>query len=360
MLPFIFFHLFFIFRKKWYSRDVRKFISHPFILASVLVASCATTSPKKYSVNKAGYATVERAPHMKRPKDTRIKVSLMPTEISEPLNRSAFIERQKQSNKYRQEAWDLEDRLKREQSGNFVAMDKVWEPEFHYRVFFKGNSKQTLADYTSNPVFKAGDYPTKAELDAHVDDVVKRLLKKDAYIGHSIGERYGNIETGLTLNEFGKLAGLQDLHEDPFIKLAFIRPFDPPEAIDPRLETQIRYLSRSKQLNAFVLTSLTVGRIVLRDGCFFLDNKTGVDPLVHFHKEVGVTLDTQGYIVIVNRLSNSNDVARVGEWAGWGDGIRDMTKPEIVEPLQAACGKHPIVRIGTPKSRFGERPKFRR
>jgi len=319
---------------------------------AVLLTACATTSPKKFSLNPAGYATVERAPHMKRPDQTKPPVQTGPIET---VDRSEALLRQQAYNLHRAEAWALEDRLKQEQPDNFVAMDLVWEPALHYVVLFKANAAQTLANYTTNPVFKPSDnYYTRDELEAYAKTVRKRLSEKHAVISSHVNERYANFDTGLTREEFAELEGLQDLHTDPRVKLSFIKPFEPVEAIDSRLKPHIRYLSRADNLNGIVLTSLTVGRIVLRDGCFFLDKPRGQDPLVRFHKEVGITLDEKGFIIIKNRLSNSDHVARVGEWAGWGDGIREVTKPEILAPLQAACGGHPVVHIGTPHTRYGE------
>lgn len=60
----------------------------------------------------------------------------------------------------------------------------------------------------------------------------------------------------------------------------------------------------------------------------------------------------------MNRMANvgiENRTARVGELAGWGDGIRRIRDSEIIAPLQKACGRHPVVSIGTPSSRYGDR-----
>lgn len=251
-----------------------------------LACSCASipTNSENYRLSTGGFEYVERAPASSRPKLTE----------SEPFDyHSDSLRRWSQQSEFETESAELMQTLKTAEAENFVQLRIEWEPEFHYLVLFKRAPEETLARYTQNPIFKTIGVPfNEAELNAHQNIIWKRLSDHNAVVsGHvNVLEGRAELHTGLTREEFDVISSLADLHDDPKVKLEFIAPFEPLEEIDPSLASQIRYLSRANRLNGMVQTSLTKGRIVLRDGCFFLDKKEAKIPWYTFTKKLALAL----------------------------------------------------------------------
>jgi len=129
-------------------------------------------------------------------------------------------------------------------------------------------------------------------------------------------------------------------------------PLESPEAILEEIKPLIRSFPRKEYINSaiFLDFQMQTGTIVLRDGCFFLNTPSPDDPLILFHKEVGLGLDDEGYIVLINRNAVEKYFlkARVGEHTQWRPlGLADNDS-DILDQLHKACGQHEVVAIGVP------------
>ena len=93
---------------------------------------------QKFSLSKAGYASVERAPAA--------------PPIAQPAASSGFgaeMWRFRAQQEYAQEAQTLQAKLRAEEVGNFSELRIEWEPEFHYLVSFRQDAAATLAQHLS-------------------------------------------------------------------------------------------------------------------------------------------------------------------------------------------------------------------
>lgn len=90
-------------------------------------------------------------------------------------------------------------------------------------------------------------------------------------------------------------------------------------SVPPALRPFIRALPQAEKPSGAVLDLGSQHVIVLRDGCFFLDRDGKDDPLVHFPRHVGLTVDDEGYLAFRSRYEGQQDIVRVGLPAetGW-------------------------------------------
>jgi len=320
-----------------------KMRSQIFCFATVIAAtSCASLATSQtYRVGASGFATVENAPSTPPVAEPARPTSSMFSD----MNR---FQKQWEHNDEMQRIWD---RLKVEEAGNFAEMRIEWEPEFHYLVSFRKDAKATLAKYTTNPIFKPHIVGfTETELQEKSALFHQRNITQNVSSHVDVQKGRVMVFPGIYENELDDYPGYKAFADDPMIEFVFNIPLDPSGSISREALPLIKYLAREKTRRSMVLTSLTIGKIVLRDGCFFLDTKGNDDPLVLFHEEVGVGIDDDGYIVLINRMpiAGNDRMTRVGELGGWGDGTRTVTKASVVAPLQDACGPHRVVAIGTP------------
>ncbi|MGB3165190.1 MAG: hypothetical protein WBA68_00220 [Alteraurantiacibacter sp.] len=113
----------------------------------------------------------------------------------------------------------------------------------------------------------------------------------------------------------------------------------------------IRIWPASEQRAGMLNEAADGGRIVLRDGCFYLQQQGNPsdEKLAWFHAETGLDIDAEGYYVLVNRVTGQV-AARVGEMVTWAapNPIRPGG-PSMIE-FRAACGDGEIVTVGNPTS----------
>lgn len=87
----------------------------------------------------------------------------------------------------------------------------------------------------------------------------------------------------------------------------------------------------------------TYDAIVLRDGCFFIDEEGEDDPLAMFPFGIGLHRDEEGYMAFRPRNSaQAQRLARVGTrmQLGYRQAVA-KPPPELIE----ACGSHPVVAV---------------
>lgn len=93
------------------------------------------------------------------------------------------------------------------------------------------------------------------------------------------------------------------------------------------------------------------GRIVIRDGCFFVIGHDRSEKLAYFAREVGLGVDSQGYLALHRRTAERPHLGRIGEMFTWSGPIAiDETAPMVTE-LRDQCGNAPLMHVGIPESR---------
>lgn len=246
-----------------------------------------------------------------------------------------------------QEIQRLSPLLPMNERGNFVGLRMVRDPAVAVEVWFERDAEATLAKYTSHPRFRARE----GGIDPVEGMALNQLWWKrfdDARVPY--GDGVSNIEGTIDFDILVTEAEYREMirgrpwvgDTDPRLRLTFAEP-QPPAFADPSLEPLVRAFARREAATSIVLTSATIGTIVLADGCFRLGSPAG--PLVMFERDAQLDRDAEEYLVI----RHGEDVARVGERAVWGGYPQPRESEDDVRKLRRECGRGELVNVGAPE-----------
>ncbi len=242
--------------------------------------------------------------------------------------------------------------LRTSESGNFTAPRLVHSPDWAYVFYFKRDPAATLARHSKHPRFRAAlARYTRAELDALIAPWVHRFEQARILGGYGSDETFGTADFMLTVthSEYLRMAASAGWSPPDAILLSFADELRAP-ASDPRAAPLVRIFPQADRSTAFVDMSATLGRIVLRDGCFRVERADGATGLAYFAREAGLTIDEDGYLALRARTRADAPAGRIGEmfvWAGYGTVTEAMA---MVPELRERCGQGPIMHVGSPTS----------
>jgi hypothetical protein len=98
------------------------------------------------------------------------------------------------------------------------------------------------------------------------------------------------------------------------------------------------------------------GRIILVNGCFYIARRGQPDRLAYFPREIGLTLDEEGYLALKPRNTDARVSGRVGEEFTWAGPMGPVPEgAPMVSELRQQCGAAPIKAISFPESRRNAR-----
>ncbi len=149
------------------------------------------------------------------------------------------------------------------------------------------------------------------------------------------------LKFGIYINEALQIDVLKPLWADPSVRMTFNSPLYPAEAVSSELTEAIQVFPRSSMRALGVTLMARRGKIVLKNGCFFMD-----DHLVIFPEEAGLALDDEGYIVVFNRAVSFSMRGRIGEDVSWAGSSVHNVDPSELQALRAKCGDHPLKYVG--------------
>ena len=246
--------------------------------------------------------------------------------------------------------------LRTKEAGNFTAPRMIHYPDWAYVFYFKRDPDATLARHSRNPRFKAARARyTQEELDALIKPWVERFTRAGIMGGYGSDATYGTADfmMNVTEREYRDLAAHEGWGPVPdAIRLGFTRDLAIP-AVDRKAAPFLRAFANDTRGTTLQLEAGFTGRLVLRDGCIRsvgIEKNAGPGSLAYFHKETGVGLDEQGFLVLIDRVTGKPK-GRIGEMFSWAgpNGIRpDM--PGLAE-LKAKCGDGPVHHVGNPESK---------
>lgn len=306
-------------------------------------------------IGPAGFATIASAPPVPYP-------DAVPPDPSQ-----AARDRDRRRESYmnpdeaaREAAFRLRDRLEREAGDNYVDVKVIRDPDPRFAFYFRRNAEEALARFTRDPRFKAveGGVP-EAELRPLLDEWSARF-KEVGWSWHGSARTFeGEVEMnlGVPRSEFERVAAARGWPAPPpQVKLTFAREIEGGAAVAPDLRSFVRVFARADQSPGMVLSVANHGRIVLRDGCFRVDDGQGGGPMVLFGREAILRRDAQGWMTV--RGPDSEAGARIGERMVWGGYPEPREDEPDVKALRARCGAGPITSVGAPDSahRFRVRP----
>ncbi len=182
-----------------------------------------------------------------------------------------------------------------------------------------------------------------------------RLEERDALMGHGLSGKeddspVASIDTLLTAAEFDAWVAENGWTAPPHLRWYFQQPLIAPE-VSEAAQAGIRTWPASQTRTGWQLEAAFVGRIFLRDGCFFMrsDVVDAPDKLAWFQAETGLDIDSEGYYTLISR-GNGQPVARLGEVMTWaGPNRMDQDSPEVAA-LREACGDYTVEGVGNPEA----------
>jgi hypothetical protein len=237
-------------------------------------------------------------------------------------------------------------RIKREEMGNFGGLEWRWSdgPEngglgrLTGIVCFLREPEQTLARYARSGLYQAAQADF-ARIDQ--DRIVRQWAET---IGPDVAsERFANmqvptLDVALPRAEFERRARTEGWRLPRNLRLR-LNPRAEPDlpAVSADLKPLIRVFPQEQRLGGPTPDIATYDAIVLRDGCFFIDEPGENDPLVEFPLGVGVYRDAEGRVAFQTRYADDKRrLGRVGTrlQLGYRSGPRPAP-PEVARECKA-------------------------
>lgn len=338
----------------------------------MLLAACgsgaspaAGAAPPGAMLEATGFATIEQVPPSPFP-DRLPPPENRPTDEAGYYARLAGVsdaeadKRLAEQRRARPEFERLLGTLRSREKGNFTDARMVHRPDWVYVFYFKLAPGPTLAKYSRNPHFRAASARySREELRAIAAPWIERLARHRLLGGHGTDATFGEVAVDLVVSEaeFRAVAEREGWRLPDSIKLRFSEAVTG-SAVADSLRPLVRIFPQSDRALGATNQALLGGRIVLRDGCFYVTGPNQPDRLAYFAREVAVGLDEAGYMALRTRGPEPRHLGRIGEPFSWGGPIGTSESMPMVAELRAQCGQLPLVHVGVPQSSrlFSVRP----
>ena len=245
-------------------------------------------------------------------------------------------------------------RIKSETMGNFGGVEWRWRDgpenggagELTGIVYFLREPERTLAGYTRSPLYRAaqGDF-ARSDQDAVARRWAERIGPELASPGFS-NMQVPVLDIAMSPREFEERARAEGWRLPVNLKLRF-NPLAVPDlpAVSADLQPLIRAFPQRTRLAGPSPDIATFDAVVLRDGCFFIDEPGEDDPLVEFPLGIGVYRDAEGHPAFRPRYAaDKRRLGRVGTRLQLG--YRSPRRPAPAE-LVRACRASTIVAIAS-------------
>lgn len=333
------------------------------VLCSASLAGCVTQpAPSEQRSSSSQYLSIDSAPPTAWPADPPPKPAMLDS-FSRRISTGSEEDRARvwaEANgpeDFQQEVQRLMQLLPSAEPDNFVQLRLARDetvptdpaPLLRAEVWFRKDAAATLARYTNDDRFFARQGGlSEASMEARRKVWLDRLKLVDASYTLSGDPTTGqiDIELGITEAAFRELASERGWSWDDEVRFTFAEE-QPPAFLDASLQNQVRAFVREPSAPVVQLLALTIGTIVLDDGCFRLEGEKGKrGPLVMFGYDTQLTRDAEGYVAVID----GDRRYRIGEAGAWGGPNQVRSGSRETRALRAACGAGEIVNVGSPQS----------
>lgn len=246
------------------------------------------------------------------------------------------------------DALALNARLRAEGGPDYVGYRIVRDPRPRVAFHFRRDASAALARFTADPRFVAvnGGVPP-AELEPLFEEWRARFEPHRIWGGGAVMEFEGEVRFEMTVDQaaFRAIAAREGWVVPERLRLNF-PAVQNPRPVDPALASRVRVLARQDRADAAVNQAALSGRLILRDGCFRMQQADGSEPLVLFGRDAELGLDATGHLAVSDRRMGTT--ARVGERVIWSGPRGVNPRDQGVQALRRACGDDSIVAVGEP------------
>lgn len=308
-------------------------------------------APFRAEIGESGFATILSAP----------PASFDPVQPSPPAPRTAeqgaadaeFMRVADYQNSVSDEVQALAERLRREERGNFQTLHYDNEGELGVVFQFLRDGPATLRKYSTNPTFRGETVRwSQEELMAAAEFMWETFSEDRVLQGTGIRTQTVTVEVSVSEEEFRALVKRKGVtipepvelvfHATPMVPL--VNPPRPaaqdqavPDEVAPYLRIFPRHDRPAGALNA-INSRVT---IVLKDGCFRAADRD--DALVLFPFGAKLFVDSNNYLAFGR--DERPGYARVGETVEFMGSVNEVTTPELVDPIHAACGPGKVIKV---------------
>ena len=255
-------------------------------------------------------------------------------------------------NQVREEVQALSEKLRRREAGNFVDLYFENEGEPHVVFRFLRNGPGTLAKYTKNPRFVAATARfTMKQLETAMDFMMETFRNDRIIMGGGFGNKENRtvIDVAITEAEFNELVARKGVTIPEAVVLKF-RAERPASEINrplpPHFAPLVRIFARDDRPIGAVNSIDSTAKVVLRDGCF--RSPDNGDAHVLFPLGAQLFVDGEGYLAYGS--GEAPGYARVGEELIFMGSIGEVSAPELVRPIHAACGTGKVIKVNAMRS----------
>jgi len=338
-----------------------------FAIAAAAASACGSAAsqspnvliPRGAALGPSGHATILEVPPAPFIPDQPGKPQ--PPSAEQIAAQEQFRRAGEFQNQVRDEVEALHRKLDRLEKGNFVDLYFENEGEPHVVFRFLRDPKETLAKYTGNPRFRAAraDY-TSAELEAALDFMMETFREERIIMGGGYGnkENRTTIEIAIPEEEFRAVVERKGVKIPDAVRLVFRahkRADDINKPLPANIAPLVRIFQRDDRPIGAVNSINSYAKVVLRDGCF--RSPDNGDAHVLFPLGANLFIDNQGFLAFGSQ--ETPGYARVGEEIVFMGSIAEVTAPELVAPLRAACGPGKVIKVNAMRSASAEREKDR-
>lgn len=331
------------------------------LLASIVLAGCAATPPERAAsetsmpsagfratIEPSGYATVLDAPPA--PFTALEPAPPPPLTPAQLADHAQFARVGAFQNNVREQVEAMVERLRREERENFVSVyyDNEGDPSVVFQFLRDGPG--TLRRYTRHPRFFGKTVRwSMARLMADQDFVMKTFAADRVIQGAGIGRNEVNVGILVGEAEFRALVASKAVNLPESVVLEFraapvvplLHPGPVAAPVPAEVARRVRIFARDDRPNGILHSINSTARVVLRDGCFRLAGHG--DALALFPQGARLFVDGAGYLAF--GAGSEPGYARVGETLIFPGSLSEVTAPELIAPLHAACGPGKVIKI---------------
>jgi hypothetical protein len=336
------------------------FRSLSLLAAATLAASaCGNAAPplvpRGATIEPSGFATILAAPPA--PFAPAAPGEPKPPTADQVAAQEQFRRVAEFQNSVRDEVDALHRTLDRREKGNFVDLYFENEGEPHVVFRFLRDPETTLRKYTRDPRFRAATAKySMAELAAALDFMMETFRDDRIIMGGGYGNKQNraSIEVAIPEEEFRELVRRKGVTIPEAVELTF-RADTPAREINkplpPHIAPLVRIFPRDDRPVGAVNSINSYAKVVLQDGCF--RSPDNGEALVLFPLGAQLFIDGEGYLAFGS--DESPGYGRVGEEIVFMGSIGEVTAPELVGPIHAACGPGKVIKVNGMRSAAAER-----
>ena len=307
--------------------------------------------PFNAEIGDSGFATILSAP----------PASFDPVEPPPPAPRTAeqdaadaeFMRVADYQNSVMDEVQVLAERLRRKERGNFQTLHYDNEAELGVVFEFLRDGPATLRKYSKNPTLRGETVRwSQEELMAAAEFMWEPFREDRVLQGTGIRMQTVSVEVSVSEEDFRALVKRKSVtipepvelvfHAAPVVPLVNLpRPATQDQAVPDQVAPYLRIFPRHDRPAGALNAINSRVTIVLKDGCFRAADRD--DALVLFPFGARLFVDSKNYLAFGSE--ERPGYARVGEAIEFMGSVNDVTTPELVDPIHAACGPGKVIKV---------------